>query len=470
MRMFYPDYPVAHLRPAPYNPRRIAEPAFRALCDSLATLGMLKPIIIAETGMIVAGHQRLKALTATGATTAPVFVITGLNKQDEMRFNQLHNGTDLDAGDEQVRVPPSDTLGYMDVPARQICGQRNGRAAAVREAIAELLLLYGPWGGIVASQAGECLSGAPYALACMMTNTPCRVAYVADHHAPLVRATFAQTYGEFCYDALEKTTYAQTWAQLHRLRPEDGKRVTRTIISPNYEQVYIPNFRPGERILDFGCGQGDYVRMLQRRGVRIWGVEFFFRIGQQLNTQATHKMIDSLIATLHQHGRFDTVICEYVLNSTDSMAAERAVMGCLNAFCKPGGRIYASGRLLSDPTHYVNNTATSSSSRYTIYFLDQDHFTAKVRNGTWFYQHYHTPETGTALARDYIGPDAVYEQLGGAALFLVRGTKQFEFPPDQVEAALTFEFNLPWPHEQRVGRHREVIAAYHAAVRKEQMS
>ena len=462
--MFHPDYPVAHLRPAPYNPRRIDELAFLALRESLATMGMLKPIIISDTGMIVAGHQRLKALTANGSTSAPVFVIAQLNKQDEMKFNQLHNGTDLDTGDERVRVPPSAVTGYGDIAPRAIIGNRTASKPGIREAVAELLLLYGEWGGIVASQSGECLSGAQYALACMMVGCSCRVFYVTDAQAPVVRQRFSTQYGEFCYDALEKTTFAQTWAQLRRLRTGNVARVT---LSPNYESVYIPRFREGERILDFGCGQADYVRMLQDKGVRIWGLEFFFRTGHYLNTAGTHAMIDSLITTLSTHGRFDTVICEYVLNSTDSMAAEKAVMTCLNAFCKPGGRIYASGRLLTDPSELINNQATTTSSRYTLYFLDKDNFTSKVRNGTWFYQHYHTPETGAALATTYISPHASYAPVGSSALFIVQGDKAFEMPAAQVEWAIDFEFNLPWPNGQRVGRSREVIAAYRAALAME---
>ena len=462
--MFYPDYPVAHLRPAPYNPRRIDELAFEALRESIRTMGMLKPIIISDTGMIVAGHQRLKALTANGATSAPVFVIAKLNKQDEMKFNQLHNGTDLDTGDERVRVPPSAVTGYVDIAPQAIIGNRKAGKPGLREAISELLLLYGEWGGIVASQSGACLSGAQYALACMMVGCPCRVFYVTDAQAAVVRQRFSTQYGEFCYDALEKTTFAQTWAQLRRLRTGNVARVT---LSPNYESVYIPRFREGERILDFGCGQADYVRMLQGQGVRIWGVEFFFRTGHYLNTAGTQGMIDSLIDTLTTHGRFDTVICEYVLNSTDSMAAEKAVMTCLNAFCKPGGRIYASGRLLTDPSELINNQATTPSARYTLYFLDKDNFTSKVRNGTWFYQHYHTPETGAALATTYISPHATYAPVGSSALFIVQGDKAFELPPAQVEWAIDFEFNLPWPHGQRVGRSREVIAAYRAALARE---
>jgi hypothetical protein len=64
MPMFYLDYPVARLRPAPYNPRRIEEPAFLALRESIRTLGMLKPSIIADTGMIVfKGGQNFWAMT-----------------------------------------------------------------------------------------------------------------------------------------------------------------------------------------------------------------------------------------------------------------------------------------------------------------------------------------------------------------------------------------------------------------------
>lgn len=92
-----------------------------------------------------------------------------------------------------------------------------------------------------------------------------------------------------------------------------------------------------------------------------------------------------------------------------------------------------------------------------------------MRNGTWFYQHYHTPETGTALATAYIGPHAAYEQIGSSALFMVRGTKEFELPADQVAWAIDFEFNLPWPGGQRVGRSREVMDAYRAALAMERI-
>src|SRR5216117_3460326 len=56
--VFYLDYPIAALKPAPYNPRTIDAQAFLALQHSITTLGTVKPIIAGEDGTIVVGHQR----------------------------------------------------------------------------------------------------------------------------------------------------------------------------------------------------------------------------------------------------------------------------------------------------------------------------------------------------------------------------------------------------------------------------
>lgn len=462
--MFYMNYPIAALKPAPYNPRKIDERAFLALQQSIKTLGMVKPIIAGEDGTIVAGHQRSRAAMAVGVEHAPVFVVKELNKLDEIRFNQLHNGTDLDTGDESVRVPPCDQVGYYDVPHQSIKGNLKAKGKGLRAAIIELITSYGPWGGVVAAADGEVLSGAQYALACKLAHLPCRTFYVPQSEAARVRAIFNKQYGQFYYENLPKLTYMQTFAQLHRLRAGKSERTPKGIVSPNYENVYIPNFRPGERILDFGCGQGDYVRLLQGRGIRIWGMEFFYRAAQQINTQAVHMMADSLFQTLRTHGRFDTVICEYVLNSTDRLAAEQAVMTCLNAFCKPGGRIYASGRQYLDNTDYVDHTRQQANTQYQISFLDPNGYTGKIRGGRWYYQKYHTDAMAMDLAQTYIGKDARLTKPAGDHLFMISGVKQHEMAEADVIRALEYEFNLTWPNDMTVNRHREATQAWRAAV------
>lgn len=463
--MFYASYPLSRLTPAPYNPRFLEDDAFAALKRSISLLGMIKPVIATSDGRILAGHQRQKAAQAIGLEHAPVYIVSSIDPIAEMRFNQLHNGTDLDTGDEHVTVPPCASLGYHDVPAAAIAGTRRARGGALRVAIAELLTKFGPWGGIVASQGGECLSGAQYALTCKQLGLPCRTYYVPDDQASLVRGLFRRAYGAFDYSRLPKTTYMQTFAQMYRVRQDaDGRPIG--VGQPFYEHMYIPNFKPGERILDFGCGQGDYVRILQGRGIRIWGMEFFYRAGNRLNTMAVHQMADSLFETLRTHGRFDVVICEFVLNSTDRNEAEHAVMTCLNALCKMGGRIYASGRTRSATERELTNTADTHG---TLSFLDKDGYSAIAQKGRWLYQKYHTESQALDLARSYIGPDATYGILSGMdTVFVIHGTKRVELPQEQVEAALAFEFNLPWPDGHTVNRHREAIHAWRAALTLEQ--
>lgn len=68
--------PLAELKPAPYNPRRIGERALAGLTESVRRFGLVQPIIWNRaTGHVVGGHQRVKALAATGAAEALVVVV-----------------------------------------------------------------------------------------------------------------------------------------------------------------------------------------------------------------------------------------------------------------------------------------------------------------------------------------------------------------------------------------------------------
>lgn len=48
--------------------------------------GIIKPIICKQDGLIVAGHQRTKALRANGVTHAPVYVLPGDRAQHSSLF------------------------------------------------------------------------------------------------------------------------------------------------------------------------------------------------------------------------------------------------------------------------------------------------------------------------------------------------------------------------------------------------
>ena len=140
--MFEAAFPIADLRPADYNPRRISEEALGHLVDGLKAVGIIKPVVALRSGLIVAGHQRTRAAKIAGFVDTPVcFLSKQPNPQDEIRFNQLHNGTDLDSGEEKAVVDPSETTGFAMATLRS--GNHRAPGASVRAELARLLTAYG---------------------------------------------------------------------------------------------------------------------------------------------------------------------------------------------------------------------------------------------------------------------------------------------------------------------------------------
>ncbi len=172
---FYPSFDLDGLSGAEYNPRKISDDDLQTLRDSVSTLGIVKPIIV-NGKTIVAGHQRTKALLSQGVTKAPVISLDEqVNTYDEVRFNQLHNGTDLDCGDEQCFIDLSSIdyiVGdFIEIPPSLIKGNLRCAYAPVRREISRLIALYGSWGAVVATESGEVVHAAQYALSCIITQT-----------------------------------------------------------------------------------------------------------------------------------------------------------------------------------------------------------------------------------------------------------------------------------------------------------
>ena len=70
---------LSELRPAEYNPRKDLTPEdgeFQKIVRSIQEFGLVEPIIWnRQTGHIVSGHQRIKALRETGVTETEVVVL-----------------------------------------------------------------------------------------------------------------------------------------------------------------------------------------------------------------------------------------------------------------------------------------------------------------------------------------------------------------------------------------------------------
>ena len=68
--------PIADLHPDPGNPRRIGEDELAALTRSIATFGVVDPVLARRADRrVIAGHQRLVAARRAGLTTVPVILL-----------------------------------------------------------------------------------------------------------------------------------------------------------------------------------------------------------------------------------------------------------------------------------------------------------------------------------------------------------------------------------------------------------
>lgn len=469
--MFQPDYDLAQLTPAAYNPRAIADEAKLRLQESLRALGVLKALIARDNGTLVAGHQRLNAMRAIGIDRAPVYVLTRLSDQDEIRFNQLHNGADIEA-DADVRVAGAGELGpgWHSVPAAAIQVIKRPRHAAKLTEILRLLAKFGEWGNSIACVRGQVLASPLYAIACSILRLPLRVVVVPDDLAVSVAAYFGESYGEYSYQSLPEATWGQTLAQMRRLRGEAGD----SIKSRTYERLVLPAIRRGQRILDFGAGQKDYVKRLQREGHDIHGVEFYFRTEKALafDVPQVHEDISRLCRDLADRGRYDVVICDSVLNSVTDNAAERHVLTAINALCRPGGLLVFSGRS-RDFIERISSRLSHNRgvTERRVFFVDADGFCAMFNQGVWLRQKFHRRRDVEKLCELYVGPTAEISDSQGlahgefrASAWGVRGIKQVERPAEEAEAALGYEFNLPLPGGRRYGRSGDIIRAWRTAL------
>lgn len=459
------QFDITTLVGAEYNPREIDTDARERLKHSLALIGCAKPII-ARGNTIVAGHQRTTGLLALGQTHGPVYILPAeASVYDEIRFNQLHNGTDMDIGDEAAfisELPPGH--GFMHIPPGFINGNVRAAGANIRAEILRLVATYGAWGACVANERGQIFHAAQYALACKIMHRPCLVYVIPDGIEAEARHLLGASYGVFSYDKLPRATFIQAFAQMFRLR----EGAARGNHSPLYAKHVIPwlEANPGARVLDFGCGQGDYVKALAAKGHNIIGLEFFRRkpATEQIDVGAVNGMVSDLMDALRA-GRFDAVVCDYVLNSVDSQQAEDDVLTCVSAFCKAGGRVFMSGRRReriewqNGMTQAVNNTKTT---RY-IEFLDRSGMTALFRKGEWFYQKFHG-KADIARICERFGFTVVAEAgSSNETTFLFVATSAGGLPLEQVEAAIDREFNMPLSRAgRRLGRHEDVKRAYRA--------
>lgn len=436
------------IKPADYNPRRISDSAFAELKGSLKTLGFILPIIVNRENMtIVAGHQRTKAAMAIGLTEAPCYYVLGIDIESEVRFNQVHNGIELepDIHSECLNVMAP---GFYDDIAAEDFIIKDSKATIVKD-MCQLMVNYG--NALCAIVIGsECVFGNNYIKAAKITGMPIHCCFVEESKRAMFEYYFKQDYGVFSYDHIERGDFVQGLAQPPRLKVLPWSCL--------YE-IVVPHLQNEDRksvkVFDFGCGKAQYITKLHKQlGYRnAIGLEFFNHNTVGISVEHGQEMVDDFIAFVKANGKFDYVICDAVINSVNTQEAEDAVLMCLNLFCKMGGKIFISGRNLEymkQQTEANRNTTPMMS----INFFDENGLTAIMKQGQWFFQKFLTDEDVDKIIKR-MGFD-VFVRKKSSGYFFIGAYKTKDFSKEEYAKAVDYEFNLKLPNNRRYNRHGDV--------------
>lgn len=453
---------ISDIKPASYNPRCLSDGAFKTLKKSITELGIIKPIVVNKrNNIIIAGHQRTKAMEALGIKECPAFLLE-LQESDEIRFNQLHNKCEYEINplSPKVKINCKLKYGFQRVNHKYVEILDNGKMGAINNELCRLLVKYGDFGCPIADMSGDVFVSSAYARASKLLGKDLWV-YCSNEKDKIIKF-MSETYGEFSYDNIERTTWHQSYAQMYRLR--NGVKLNKSTLYHYFVIPYLEKNK-GKRILDFGAGEKDYCNRLALNGYNIIGVDPYHKKKgyRHIDVGGNTRDFLAICESIKNNGLFDVVICDSVLNSVDSQQAENNVINTLRALCKDNGVIFVSGRCFEYAEYQNNRDGAKGSRQSDMRFFDKNNYTAIFRNGEWFYQHYHNAEQRQNVL-NRIGEGECHVLHNRKAAFQIVARKTKPISTDDALNALMAEFNMPLPNGRSYGLQEKIKEAYLYAI------
>jgi hypothetical protein len=192
-------------------------------------------------------------------------------------------------------------------------------------------------------------------------------------------------------------------------------------------------------------------------------------------------MIDRLCEFLAAGNRFDVVILDSVLNAVGPGPGEHACLTILNGLCKPGGIVGFSGKSRDsyEFSHREDRDEAAFSVGYQdqIRFLDDEGRTAIYGFGGWYFHKFHTLAEvqdhghtyigdqftlyngGRRRPKDFVPYHGTEKSFRSGEMWQCCGYKSSEVTTDELVAAVTYEFELPYRSGRAVGRSADVLDA-----------
>lgn len=135
----------------------------------------------------------------------------------------------------------------------------------------------------------------------------------------------------------KSTSWGKVAGWYNRLLEEGNDTYQETLIKPNLLRILSP--KPGEEILDVGCGQGFFTRELAKAGAKVVGIDIAGELiklaKDQSDKNQTFLVLPAEKMVSQINNRFDAAICVLALQNIKNLQA--AILEIARVL-KPGGR------------------------------------------------------------------------------------------------------------------------------------
>jgi SAM-dependent methyltransferase len=102
---------------------------------------------------------------------------------------------------------------------------------------------------------------------------------------------------------------------------------------------YVEKFEPGTRVLDLGCGRGEFLQLLQKRGIEGLGVDADPEMVGAVKAKGLDAVVSDVRDYLRDHpGEFDGIFAAHLIEHMGSEQLVEFAKHCAEAL-RPGGRL-----------------------------------------------------------------------------------------------------------------------------------